>query len=168
MTKDELVFLGKITRHQGKKGGVRVIPYSSSLLEGCFGELILVAHGVGKKTLGVGSVHRMNKFVMIKFSSVEDMAEAKELVGSEIAVRRSTLRPLELGEFYWCDLTGLNVLDKFGNRLGQVEDIFETGSNEVFVIRDGEKEILIPAISEVVHSIDLEKGEMMVSPADFI
>ena len=168
MKQDELVYLGKITRHQGKKGGVRVFPYSSSLLDGEFKELILVADGIEKGKLVVEYVHRMKKVVVVKFYSIDDIDKAKSLAGCEIAVRRMQLKHLAPDEFYWCDLVGLDVFSIGGDNLGKVEDVFETGSNEVFVVKGNDKEILVPAIIHVVKLIDIDNGRMIVDIDGFI
>ena len=60
------------------------------------------------------------------------------------------------------DLIGLRVVTDAGEALGTVESIFPTGSNDVYVCRGGSREILLPAIGDVIREIDLEKGVMVV------
>jgi 16S rRNA processing protein RimM len=72
------------------------------------------------------------------------------------------LPPTDPNEFYWYQLIGLEVVNSEGERLGILEEIIETGSNDVYVVRRGEEEILIPAIEDVVREVDLQRRLMTV------
>jgi len=84
--------------------------------------------------------------------------EAHRLVGAELCVPESRLPP----EFYWYQLIGLEVVNTEGQKLGTLEEIIETGSNDVYVVRRGREEILVPAIEEVVRDVDLQRRLMTV------
>jgi 16S rRNA processing protein RimM len=71
------------------------------------------------------------------------------------------LEDLTEGEYYWRDIIGLDVYTQDGKRLGRIESVFPTGSNDVYVCK-GEREILIPAIADVIQGIDLDKNIMTV------
>jgi len=88
------------------------------------------------------------------------------LTGREVYIRRDQFPELSDGEYYWCDLIGLVVQSEDGETLGELVDIFETGSNDVYVVAAGEREILIPATEEVVLDVDLDAGRMVVRPPD--
>jgi 16S rRNA processing protein RimM len=66
------------------------------------------------------------------------------------------------GEYYQFQLIGLAVETKDGERLGTLRSIFETGGNDVYVVDCGGKELLVPAIEDVVCEIDLENNRMIV------
>ena len=95
-----------------------------------------------------------------------DINQVLPLVGRELYVRRSQLPPLADDEFYWFDLIGLRVVTDEGLELGRLENIMETGSNDVYLVRAEGKEYLIPAIEEVVKAIDLDAGVMTISPLE--
>lgn len=98
-----------------------------------------------------------------RFDGCEDRDAAARLVGSEISVARSQLRPLEPDEVYWVDLVGLLVENEAGETLGRIERLIETGANDVLVVQ-GDRERLIPYVrGEIVRDIDLEHGRMLVS-----
>lgn len=84
-------------------------------------------------------------------------------MGADIAVKRSQLSgSMESGEYYWTDLKGLTVINREGVSLGQVDYLFETGSNDVMVLK-GERERLVPYIwQQVVLDVDFLKGQMIV------
>jgi len=109
------------------------------------------------------------KTVVAKLNGCNDRESARALMGSDIAVKRSQLsHSMETGEYYWTDLEGLTVINQEGITLGQIDYLFETGSNDVLVVK-GERERMIPYIfQQVVLEIDLKKGQMIVDwDADF-
>ena len=77
-------------------------------------------------------------------------------------MEKSRLPALEEGTYYWSDLIGLDVHATDGRFLGKIASIFRTGSNDVYVTRDEDRETLIPALVSVVKSVDLETGRMTV------
>ncbi len=74
------------------------------------------------------------------------------------------MAPLPEGQHYRFELVGLTVHTREGEEMGQIEDVFSTGSNDVFVIRGPEGEVLLPATAEVIVAIDLDAGTMTVAP----
>ena len=73
-----------------------------------------------------------------------------------LSVQRSALPPLASGEYYWADLIGLQVVNKEGVSFGRVAEIFETGANDVLVVRKNRQEVLIPLVMQhYIVSIDL-------------
>ena len=78
-----------------------------------------------------------------------------------MSAARKDFEPLPEGEFYRFEIEGLKVFDDTGKYYGVVEEIVETGSNDVYVVRGEGKEWLIPMIDSVVHTIDLEQGKLI-------
>ena len=74
---------------------------------------------------------------------------------------RAYFKALPDGEYYWFEIEGLNVYDEEGDYYGQVVEIIKTGSNDVYVVQDGKKEVLLPMIDSVVKVIDLEQGKLV-------
>jgi 16S rRNA processing protein RimM len=94
---------------------------------------------------------------------VDDRDKAAALVGRDIYVSREQLPPPARDEYYWVDLEGLEVVTTQGVLLGRVSHLFATGANDVVVVRDGERERLVPFVQGVyVHSVDLSGGRMVV------
>lgn len=92
--------------------------------------------------------------VIARFKGIEDRDAAARLVGVDIAIDRSQLPAPKRGEYYWADLEGLKVVDLDGTELGTVDHLFETGANDVMVVK-GERERLIPYIANVICEVDL-------------
>lgn len=96
--------------------------------------------------------------LLVRLAGIADRDAAAALRGREVSVWRAQLPALEDGEYYWSDLEGLHVLTRDGVSLGVVERLFETGANDVMVVR-GERQRLIPFVmDEVVRRIDLAAG----------
>lgn len=105
---------------------------------------------------------RHGKTVIAHLSGIDDRDRAAALLGTEIALRRDQLPPPGKGEYYWVDLEGLQVVTNTGVNLGRISHLFETGANDVIVVR-GDKERLIPFVEpDVVREVDFDRGRMLV------
>ena len=102
--------------------------------------------------------------VIIKFKNVNSVEEAETLRNYYIVVDREIFGELPEGVYYIADLLGLDVYTEDGTLLGKVDDIFSTGSNDVYVVKDElGKQKLLPGIDEVIKQIDLESGKIIVN-----
>ena len=99
--------------------------------------------------------------LIIKFKGIDTIDDAEAYTGQTVLALETDFKKLPDGEYYWFQVIGLNVYDEDGRHFGQVEDIIETGSNDVYVVRGGAREILIPMIDWVVKSIDLEEKKLI-------
>jgi 16S rRNA processing protein RimM len=93
--------------------------------------------------------------VTLLLEHVRSRDEVDHLRGSWVLVRESDAHPLPEGRYYWHQLIGLNVQSDAGDALGVLMDILETGSNDVYVVKQGDRERLLPAIPEVILNVDL-------------
>jgi 16S rRNA processing protein RimM len=98
----------------------------------------------------------------LKIEGIEDRNAADALRGLTVSVPYERLETLPEDEYYWEDLIGLAVVTEDGKPLGRIEGIFPTGSNDVYVCKSGGKEILLPAIDEVIRSVNIEAGTVVV------
>ena len=102
------------------------------------------------------------KGIVAKLVGCDDRDQAAELLQTEIAVLREQLPRLRSGVYYWSDLVGLAVVTTEAVELGSIDHLFETGANDVLVVK-GDRERLIPFIKEqVVIEVDLHAGRMVV------
>jgi 16S rRNA processing protein RimM len=100
--------------------------------------------------------------VVVRLEGVESIDQARTLIDAEIAVKRAQLPKPKRGEYYWSDLEGMKVVTVEGAELGTVNHLFETGANDVLVVRDGERERLIPFTKGAVKKVDLVAREIRV------
>jgi 16S rRNA processing protein RimM len=159
---DNTVGVGKISGVFGVKGWVKIfsdtspkeniLNYSPWLLKKA-GEVTSVEVVDGK-------LHGSGVIALIK--GVNDRTQAEALLGSEILIRREQLPPPSEGEYYWADLIGLEVVTTEGVILGVVDSLFETGANDVLIVK-GERERAVPFIKDqVIVRIDREAGRITV------
>lgn len=100
--------------------------------------------------------------LILKLAGINTRTAAEELRGAMIEVPVEQAVDLPPGTYFWHQIIGLRVEDRGGRDLGRVADILVTGSNDVYVVRDDRRELLIPAISDVVRQIDVEQGRIVV------
>jgi 16S rRNA processing protein RimM len=101
-------------------------------------------------------------FVYLGLSGIDSRNAAEEMRGALLEVPESDLTPLPEGQYYRFQVIGLEVRTPEGGSLGRVAEILSTGSNDVYVVRGGPRELLIPAIEDVVKEVDLEGGRLVV------
>lgn len=117
---------------------------------------------------GRSSSHRIEyvrfsiKGVTLEVEGIKSREEAAGLIGSTVFLPADMMKELPEGEYYWKDLIGAAVLSEEGEWLGSIESIFPTGSNDVYVCTGGPREILIPAIDDVIRKVDVEKRIVIV------
>ena len=157
------VTLGRISGAHGIQGWVR-LHSDTSPRENIVGysPWYLVRAGQ-REQWTVEAGRRQGKAVVAKLVGCDDRDTAEDLVGAVIMIPRSQLPATTApGEFYWADLIGLEVRTIDGVELGRIEQLFETGANDVIVVQ-GERERLLPYVWEqVVRDVDLEAGVMLV------
>ncbi|NLP00744.1 MAG: 16S rRNA processing protein RimM [Clostridiaceae bacterium] len=161
MLKDYLA-VGKVVNTHGIKGELKVIPITSDISR--FDYLLFVTANYGgtfKEFRVIGC--RIHKgFVLIRLKGIDTMSDAEKLKGQELFVHRKHAVELEEDEYFICDLIGIDVYEE-DKLLGQLTDVLETGSNDVYIVQDSNmREILIPALKSVVESIDIEGKRMQV------
>lgn len=98
----------------------------------------------------------------VRFADCEDRTAAAVLQGALLAVPREVLAPLSAGEYYWCDLQGLSVQNAEGKSLGRVQDLIETGSNDVLVLEQNGAQCLIPFVKQVILEVNLKNKLLTV------
>jgi 16S rRNA processing protein RimM len=120
---------------------------------------------IGRQQYSVGGVRMQGQFALLRLHEVTDRTTADKLRGLDVEVPTSDALPLPKGQFYWHEVIGLTVIDiTSGEALGTVKDILETGANDVYVVQGKTREILVPAIKDIVKTIDPKAGRMLIEP----
>ncbi len=92
--------------------------------------------------------------------------KAKALNGWLVKVPEEEAVPLPEGAYYWFELIGMEVVSESGENLGNIVDVFETGSNDVYVLKRGSEEVYIPATKEVIKQVDRKTKRMVIHLID--
>ena len=121
---------------------------------------------VNRQPMTIDSTEWRKGKVIIKLNTVDSIEEAQKLRGQPVEIPHSQLHPLPEGQYYHFQLIGLEVWTTQGELLGTVTEILNADSNDNYVVRGAKGEVLIPAIEDVVKSIDLNKGCIIIEPIE--
>ena len=163
VVKKGYVLIGEIVGTHGLKGTNKLRSYAESMELFKPGRAILVRESSGRETSRkINWVRHQGRTPLLSIKGVNDRNQAEVLVGAEIFIPKAELPQLEDGSFYWFDLIGIAVYTTDDVYLGRIDSIMQTGSNDVYVVKDKKKEVLIPALESVVVDIDLKQKRMQV------
>ena len=114
-----------------------------------------------EERIPVESARFFKDTVLLKLRGVDDMDRAERFRKAELLVERKDAVPLKENEYYAADLLGMQVYEK-ERHLGELTEVLTTGANDVYVVKDENREILIPAIKECIRNVDVEENRMEV------
>jgi 16S rRNA processing protein RimM len=156
--------IGQIVKPHGLAGRVKVLSYlESDRLLPSLKDAWIGPNRDSAKRYTIESVRRDGQtHFSLKIEGIADRNAADALRGHTVSVPYKNLETLPEDEYYWEDLIGLAVVTEDGKTLGRIEGIFPTGSNDVYVCKARGKEILLPAIDEVIRSVNIEAGTVVV------
>lgn len=163
MKDSEPVIVGSIGAPHGVRGWVRINSFTEPS-DNIFTYPLLLEAGDTWKPVEVEQVQLRNGGFTAKLVGIEDRDQAALITNVKLAVLRESMPEL-VDENYWSDVMGLTVYNEDQICLGKIVDIFETGANDVVVVKDETtgKEHLIPYVPEMyVLSVDLAAGTMQV------
>lgn len=163
--KKNLIECGKIVSTQGIRGEVRVQPWCDSPDFLCEFKTFFARNGELKLECESARVNK--NVVVMKFRGTNSVEEAEALRNHVIYIERKKLK-LEEGTFLVCDLIGLTVRDAENGKIyGTLSDVTKTGARDVYHIKteDG-KELLFPAIPEIIKNTDIDSGVMEIIPLE--
>ena len=159
----EFLEIGQIVNTFGIKGMVKVKPFTDDITRFDNLEKVYVETNKSKKQYEIEEVKYHKDMVLIKFKGVDRVEDAELLRNSYLKVNRQDEPELEEGTYYIVDLIGLEVYSDEGNLLGKVDDIFYNGSCDIYVVKDElGKQLLLPAISDVIKEINLDEKKIVV------
>ena len=155
--------IGKILKPHGVKGSVKAEVITS--FPGHFLELktVYIEHENQKQAYSIEEARLSDRFVFLKFSEINDHDQAEKLRNHYIYIEQKDLMPLNEDEYYIHDLIGLKVFDEHGVFIGTIRDVWTYSANDIYVLdTDDGQEKLIPAIKQVVKSVNLKERTMVI------
>jgi len=154
----QFIVVGRVVTHWGARGEIKVevmtdfpdrfSPHEEVYIDG--------------QPMTIERSRRHQGRVILKLATIDSVEAAQALRGRFLEVPQSQLRPLLKDEYYQFQLLGLEVWTIEGDLLGRIAHILPTGSNDVYIVPSRHGELLIPAIEDVVKSVDLEKGRIVI------
>ena len=155
--------VGQIVNTFGIKGEVKVTPFTNDMKR--FDDLkkVYVTSRKDSKLYKVENVRYHKNMVLLKLENINNPEDAEMLKNAYLEIDREDAIPLEEGTYFIADLIGLEVYSDEGNLLGEVEDIYNTGSNDIYVVKDElGKQILLPGIKDVIKDVQIENAKIIV------
>lgn len=155
--------VGQIVNTFGVKGMLKVKPFTDDVNR--FEELkkVYICKKEKLEEVEIEEVKYHKDMVLLKVKGIEDMNEAEKVKGLYLKIDRKNAKKLPKDTYFIADLLGLEVYSDTGELLGKVDDIFRTGANDVYVVKnENGKQLLLPGIPDVIKEIDLEKEKIIV------
>lgn len=154
--------VGFISKPHGVKGLVKVEPLTDDVtrfknMKHVFIEEagIYVKYRISERSIAPA-------YALLKLEGIDTPEEAEKYRNKTLWIERSQTRKLEKDEYFWVDLIGLDVFySDNGKKLGKLDDIIATYSNDVYVVKTSKQDVLIPALKEYV-TVDMDKGAIFV------
>lgn len=147
--------IGKIVNTFGIKGEIKIYPYVDYIMD-------LKFFYVDDNKMEIERCRTQKNLVIVKIKGIDDINVVEKLKGKIASVFEEDLPSLPEGTYYIKDLIGLDVITDDGRELGKLDDVIQTGANDVYNVNG----ILLPVIDEVVKKIDLENHKIVVHLID--
>jgi 16S rRNA processing protein RimM len=161
---EDALLIGKVIRPHGLKGMLKVDSYAES------GETFLIAgkvflKGPSGETVeqGVVSITLSGRFFLLKLDGLDTLEQAEKYRGWDLYILKRSLKRSGEEEYFWYELIGLPVYLDTGERVGLIRHILAVSSHDIFVVQRGEKEMLIPAVHDVIKEVDLENKKVVIT-----
>ena len=158
-----LLRVGVITSTHGIKGEVKVFPTTDDANRFKKLKKVILDTGKEKIDMEIASVRFFKNMVILKFKGIDDINDVEKYKKAELYVTRENAVPLKKDEYFIADLIGVEVTSDEGEALGVIDDVLQTGANDVYVIKKaGCQDLLVPAIKACIKEVDIENQKMIV------
>jgi 16S rRNA processing protein RimM len=160
-----MIRVGRIAGAHGLSGALRMRPDNPDSEAFADTARLTLELGSERREYDLLGVSRAGGgMIRLILDGLSNADQADALKGAIVMIAASELPAPAPGEFYYYQAVGCEVVLTDGRRIGLVEEVLSTGANDVLVVRDGGKEILIPVIADVVKAMDLDARRIVVEP----
>ena len=160
---EQLMESGKIVNTYGIKGYLKIVPYTDDITR--FEDLDEIYIKVKKdlQSFIIEDVKYSKNLVLLKLKGIDDINSAENYKNCYIEIPRSKAVELPEDSYFIVDLIGVNVYTDEGEELGNIIDVFSTGANDIYVVKNElGKQVLLPAIGDVIKQVDIQNKKMVV------
>jgi 16S rRNA processing protein RimM len=159
----EYLIVGQLVNTHGVKGEIKATALTDDPQRFKNLKWVYIDKSGTLEKYDITGVKFFKQFVILKFKNIESIEAAEKLKGFYMKIDRADAVKLPKDSFFITDILGMSVYDENSVLLGKLMDIIQTGSNDVYIVRNDEgKEILIPALKSVVKEVSLEEGKISV------
>ena len=160
----EFLEIGQIVNTFGIKGFIKIKPFTDEVSR--FEELKEIYVEQKNKELKEVKIEKISyqkELVLLKLKGIDDLTQAEKLKGLYLKISRKNAKKLPKGTYFIADLIGMNVYSDEGKLLGKLDDVYSTGANDVYVVKNENGiQVLLPATQEVIKQIDLDNEKIIV------
>ena len=154
---EEYFEIGQIVNTSGLKGILKIKPFTDDIKKFSNLKTIYIKTKSGLTEFKIEQVRYVKNMVMLKLAGIDTVEEAEKYRNLYIKILRDQEEELEEGSYYVVDILGCKVNTDTNQELGKVVDVFQTGSNDVYVVKDEQgKQTLLPAIKQVIKNVDIK------------
>ena len=160
---NDLFRVGVIANTHGIRGEVKVYPTTDDLNRFDRLKEVILDTGRERINLQVQGVRYFKNMAILKFKGIDNINDVEKYKGKDLLVTRENAVPLEENEYYIADLIDMEVYNEDGSRIGILNDVMQTGANDVYVIAlENGKELLLPNIDQCILDVNTEENKMTV------
>ena len=157
--KTEFLNIGQIVNTHGLKGEMKVIPLTDDMYR--FDDLEEII--LDEKNIYIENVKYQKDRVILKLEGIDTIEQAEKLKKKYVKVPREESVELEEDTYFITDLMGCKVLDTEGFEYGNIFEVIQTPSNDVYWVK-GKKEVLVPVLKEIVLDININDQIITIRP----
>lgn len=158
----EFITIGKIITPWGTKGKLKVAITTDFPQRFAPRSKVYI----NRQPMTIGSTEWHKGKAIIELNTINSIEDAEKLRGQLVEIPHSQLHPLAEGQYYHFQLIGLEVRTTQGELLGNITEILSASGNDNYIVSGAKGEILIPAVEDIVKSIDLNKGCLVIEPIE--
>jgi 16S rRNA processing protein RimM len=159
----ELIAIGRISKPIGRRGEIKIIPLTDDPQRFAILRSVWVGNqDATARKLDVIAVRLNARQAAVSLSGIENADAAEQLRGQYLFVPKEEVIKLRTGSYFIDDVIGCEVVTEEKIKIGEVSDLLSLPANDVWVIWNGEKEILIPAVKEIIKHVDVEKKRIII------
>lgn len=157
----DYIKVGKIVNTHGIKGYVKCLPITDDMER--FEELEYIYTEKDHEKRIIKDVRYQKGMVYLKLENINDMDTAESFKDTYISIQEDQLRLLPEDSYFLFDLEGMDVYSTEGIYLGKIKEIYQTGANDVYEVKNKKESHLIPAIKDVVKSVNVQDKKMIIN-----
>ena len=160
---EDLLLIGKVARPHGLKGLLRIVSYADSAETFLRAQEIFLESAQGRAVkYGIVSITPSKRFFLLHLEGLDSLEKAEAYRGGNIYIDKRALHR-EGDEYFWYEILGLPVFLESGEAIGFIRQILPGSGHDIYVVQEGDKAILIPAVHEVIREVDLESRKVVVA-----
>lgn len=160
---EQYLKIGQITNAHGIKGEVKVFSLTDNVKRFSKLKAVYLKKKDDYESIAVEGVKYIKDFAIVKLAGINDMNTALKYKNEYLYIDREHAVKLPKDSYFISDLIGMDVMLEDGKRLGELITVLPTGSNDVYEVHtDLGKQVLLPAIKDVVLEVDVENRKMLV------